>query len=155
MKQKKRKKGMSYKSKWIITGALCVLALLTVVIAAADGCFDFKSGSVQANDNAVESTAPEDESIAAMNGEGTHTVLVTAGYGGATDPNGSVEIEDWGSLTVAFTPNEGYEVQAVTVDGEDMGALESYTLSNITQDHSVVATFVKSTAATPSADADE
>ena len=52
-KKSNNKSGMSMKTKWIITGILCVLAVLTVVVVAADGCFDFKPGSVQSNDKAV------------------------------------------------------------------------------------------------------
>ena len=42
-KKSNNKSGMSMKTKWIITGILCVLAVLTVVVVAADGCFDFRS----------------------------------------------------------------------------------------------------------------
>ena len=52
-KKSNNKSGMSMKTKWIITGILCVLAVLTVVVVAADGCFDFKPGSVQSNNKAV------------------------------------------------------------------------------------------------------
>ena len=76
-------------------------------------------------------------------------MLVTAGNGGTTDPNGSVTVEDWGSVTISVTPKEGYEIQSVTVDGQDKGAVESYTLSNVTEDHSVIATFVKKVVPTP------
>lgn len=122
---------MSMKTKWIITGILCVLAVLTVVVVAADGCFDFKPGSVQSNDKAVaESAAP-------------------AGDGGTTDPSGSLAVEDWESVKINFIPNEGYEIQSVSVDGKDMGAIESYELSNVTEDHSIIATFVKKAVPTP------
>lgn len=140
---------MSMKTKWIITGILCVLAVLTVVIVAADGCFDFKPGSVQSNNKAVaESAAPDAENDTAKTG-GTHTVLVTAGNGGTTDPNGSLTVEDWESVKINFTPNEGYEIQSVSVDGKDMGAIESYELTNVTEDHSIIATFVKKAVPTP------
>ncbi len=149
MSNKNKKRGMSMKTKWIITGILCVLAVLTVVAVAADGCFDFKPGSVKSNNNDVaESAAPVDEKDTSKSG-GTHTVFVTAGNGGATDPNGSVAVEDWGSVTIKITANEGYEIQSVTVDGQDKGAVESYTLSNVTEDHSVVATFAKKVVPTP------
>ena len=60
---------MSMKTKWIITGILCVLAVLTVVVVAADGCFDFKPGSVQSNDKAVaESAAPDADKDTAKTG---------------------------------------------------------------------------------------
>lgn len=105
-KKSNNKSGMSMKTKWIITGILCVLAVLTVVVVAADGCFDFKPGSVQSNDKAVaESAAPDADKDTAKTG-GTHTVLVTAGNGGTTDPNGSLTVEDWESVKINFTPNE-------------------------------------------------
>ena len=47
MSNKNNRRGMSMKTKWIITGVLCVLAVLTVIVVAADGCFDFKPGSVK------------------------------------------------------------------------------------------------------------
>ena len=137
-KKSNNKSGMSMKTKWIITGILCVLAVLTVVIVAADGCFDFKPGSVQSNDKAVaESAAPAGDKDTAKTG-GTHTVLVTAGNGGTTDPNGSLTVEDW-----------EYEIQSISVDGKDMGAIESYELTNVTEDHSIIATFVKKAVPTP------
>ncbi len=146
----KRRHKMTEKTKWIITGVLCLLAVLTVIIVAKDGCFDFKPGSVQANNNTpVESEAP-DKQKSAHTGTGKHTVLVTAGNGGTTDPNGSVSVEDWGSVTVNFTPSEGYEILNVSIDGSDKGAVESYTLSNITEDHSIIATFAKKPEPTPS-----
>lgn len=140
---------MSMKTKWLITGGLCVLAVLTVVLCTLDGCFDFRPGSVQANDKAVtESVAPA--SNIDNSGSGTqYKVLVTAGNGGSADPNGSVAVNEWGSLTVTFKPDEGYEIQSVTVDGEDKGTVESYTLSYITADHSIVATFAKTPEPTP------
>ena len=148
-KKSNNKSGMSMKTKWIITGILCVLAVLTVVVVAADGCFDFKPGSVKSNNKDIaESSTPENNKDTAKSG-GTHTVLVTAGNGGTTDPNGSVTVEDWGSVTISVTPKEGYEIQSVTVDGQDKGAVESYTLSNVTEDHSVIATFVKKVVPTP------
>lgn len=149
MSNNNNKRSMSMKTKWIITGILCVLAVLTVIVVAADGCFDFKPGSVKSNNKDIaESSTPENNKDTAKSG-GTHTVLVTAGNGGTTDPNGSVTVEDWGSVTISVTPKEGYEIQSVTVDGQDKGAVESYTLSNVTEDHSVIATFVKKVVPTP------
>ena len=119
MSNKNNRRGMSMKTKWIITGVLCVLAVLTVIVVAADGCFDFKPGSVKSNNkDVVESAAPADEKDTSKSG-GTHTVFVTAGNGGATDPNGSVSVEDYGSVTITITPYDGYEIQSVTVDGQD------------------------------------
>lgn len=149
MSNKNNRRGMSMRTKWIITGILCVLAVLTVVVVAADGCFDFKPGSVKSNNkDVVESAAPADEKDTSKSG-GTHIVFVTAGNGGTTAPNGSVTVEDGGSVTISITPKEGYEIQSVSVDGQDKGAVESYTLSNVAENHSIIATFVKKAVPTP------
>ncbi len=148
-KNNKGKRAMSMKTKWTITGILCVLAVLTVVVVAADGCFDFKPGSVTSNNKAaVESAAPE-EKTDTVKTSSTHIVLVTAGNGGSTDPNGSTTVSDGGELKITITPNDGYEIQSVMVDGKNEGAVDSYTLSNVTEDHSIIATFVKKVIPTP------
>lgn len=148
-KKKSGLRNMSEQTKWIITGVLFVLAILTVIMCARSGNFTFKHGSVQAHDApVVETKAPEDNED---KGDATvkHTVLVTAGNGGSVDPNGSVSVEDWGSLTVNITPSKGYEIQSVKIDGEDKGAVSSYTLSYIKEDHTIIATFQKKPEPTP------
>ena len=148
-KSKRGIRNMSMRTKWLITGGLCILAVLTVVLCAMDGCFDFKPGSVQANDKAAEESAAPASNIEGTTSGAKYKVLVTAGNGGSADPNGSITVDEWGSVTVSFTPNEGYEIQSVTVDGADKGAVESETLSYITADHSIMATFVKTPEPTP------
>ena len=147
--QKKNISDMSAKTKWAITALLAVVAVITVVLCAKGGNFTFKPGSVQANDAAVEETkAPEknedkgDETV-------NHKVFISAGNGGTASPTGNVEVEDWGSLTMNFTPNEGYEIASVSVDGEDQGSIESYTLSYVKDDHTVIVTFEKKPEPTP------
>lgn len=149
---KTKKKGigdMSAKTKWIITALLAVLAVVTVVLCAKGGNFTFKPGSVQANDAAVEETKAPEKSDDKSDETVKHRVFVSAGNGGTANPSGSVEVEDWGSLTVAFTPNEGYEVASVSVDGEEQGSIESYTLSYIKDDHAIIVTFAKKPEPTP------
>lgn len=144
----KTRRKLSEKTKWIITGTLCLLAVLTVVMVALDGCFDFKPGSVQANNQAAEeSAAPESDDKGAKSS--SHMVIVSSGNGGKTDPDGSVSVEEWGSVTVKITPDEGYEIKSVSIDGSDKGPLESYTLSNITEDHSIIVSFSKKPEPTP------
>jgi len=45
------------------------------------------------------------------------------------------------SAPITITPNEGYEVADVTVDGVSVGAVTSYTFENITASHILTATF--------------
>jgi len=70
-----------------------------------------------------------------------HTITASAGTGGSIAPAGSVSVANGGSRTFNFTPNSGYQVAAVTVDGQSMGALSSYTFSSVTQNHTIAVSF--------------
>ena len=143
-KDKNRKSGMSMRTKWTITIALCVLAVITVVLCALGGNFSFKAGSVQSHDEpAAETKVPEQNLGDKSSTDGEHTIFITASNGGKADPTGSVTVETWGSVTINFTPDKGYELQSLTVDGKEKDVFESYTLSYITEDHTIVATFGK------------
>lgn len=143
-RNKKTKRHMSNNAKWVVTFLLVIVAISMVIICVRNGVFHFEAGTVTANDDetAMESEAPE-------NGEQTEdnsskfTVFVTAGNGGTANPAGSVSVEAYDSITVSFTPDDGYVVESVTLDGQELGAVESYTLSYIDKDHNIVVTFTE------------
>lgn len=143
-KERNKKSGMSMRTKWAITIALCILAVITVILCALGGNFSFKAGSVQSHDEPVaETKAPEQNLGDKSSSDSEHTIFITASNGGSADPTGSVTVETWGSVTINFTPDKGHELQSLTVDGKEKDVFESYTLSYITEDHSIVATFGK------------
>ncbi len=64
----------------------------------------------------------------------TFTVSVEAGSGGAVSPSGSVSAGYGSSKTFAITPDTGYDVAAVTVNGHPAAVLNnSVTVENITE----------------------
>jgi PKD repeat protein len=71
-----------------------------------------------------------------------HTITASAGTGGSIMPSGNVTVLHLGSLTFTVDPDPNYSISAVFVDGADMGALRSYTFSNVTVDHQISAVFV-------------
>lgn len=148
--ENKVKQPMSLRTKWIITVLLMIIALGLVIVCIAEGLFSFQPGVVKANDDVVvESTdavsdEDEEEDLA-----DEYTVFISEGNGGTANPSGSVTVDAWGSITVSFTPNEGYEIGSVVVDGSDVGAVTTYTLSYITSDHTVMVTFEKIPEPTP------
>ena len=152
----KEKRSMSYRTKWIITIIAMFLALTLIIVCISQGMFSFKPGSVKANDTddaaVTENVHEQEEHEPKLS---SYTVLVTAGKGGNANPEGKVTVDAWGSTTVTFTPDEGYKVQTVTVDGEDKGALSTYTLSYITADHTVMVTFEKVAAPKPTQEPEE
>jgi hypothetical protein len=58
-------------------------------------------------------------------------VTATAGANGSISPGGTVYRAKGGSLTFTITPAPNHVVDAVLVDGSDVGAVSSYTFSNL------------------------
>ena len=71
----------------------------------------------------------------------TYTISASAGTGGLISPSGSTSVTSGGSQTYTITPNTGYSVASVTVDGTSVSAVTSYTFSNVTANHTIAATF--------------
>jgi len=84
----------------------------------------------------------------------THTIAASAGTGGSISPSGNVTVNDGGSQTFAIAADSGYSISDVTVDGSGVGAVNSYTFSNVTADHIIRAEFSQTATPTPSRDSD-
>ncbi|MBU5638894.1 hypothetical protein KOM00_19395 [Geomonas sp. Red69] len=72
----------------------------------------------------------------------TYAVIATAGANGSVTPAGTSEVPYGGSVTYTITPAAGYRIADVQLDGKSLGAVPSYTVSNVTADHSLTAAFV-------------
>lgn len=70
----------------------------------------------------------------------TYTISTIVEGGGSI--SGPTSAKSGETVTLTFTPNDGYVISNVTVDGVAKGAISSYTIKNISSDHTVVATFV-------------
>lgn len=71
----------------------------------------------------------------------TFAVTVTCGSGGSVSPNGKVEVKEGGTASFTITPNDGYQVDKLIIDGLEVLPLESYTFMNIDSDHTLYVTF--------------
>ncbi len=80
---------------------------------------------------------------------GSYTITASAASGGSLSPAGSVTISGGASKSFSITPNSGYQVADVKVDGTSVGAVSSYTFSNVTSNHTISATFTTTAAVTP------
>jgi hypothetical protein len=65
-----------------------------------------------------------------------------AGAGGSISPSGLVPVT-YGqkTMTFTFTPNQGYHVSNVIVDGAGLGPMPGFTFKSIKAAHSIIATF--------------
>lgn len=71
-----------------------------------------------------------------------YEVKVSATGGGTICPDGTTRICEGQSQTFTFQAGENYKLRDVLVDGSSVGAVESYTLSDVRADHSVEVEFV-------------
>lgn len=72
-----------------------------------------------------------------------HTIRASAGANGIISPAGWTSVGEGGEQTFTITPDAGYAVAKVLVDGRSVGAVSSYTFRNVTQDHTIEAVFMK------------
>ena len=71
----------------------------------------------------------------------SYIITATANSGGSISPSGSVSVTQGASKTFAITPNSGYSVSSVLVDGMSQGAITTYTFNNVNGAHSITASF--------------
>ena len=70
-------------------------------------------------------------------------ITATAGEHGAIDPEGAVTVPKGESKTFTITPDSGYYIKDVLVDGKSVGAVSTYTFENVEKNHEIHATFVR------------
>ena len=71
----------------------------------------------------------------------TVTVIASAGGGGIVSPSGTVIAALGSSRTFFITPEAGFVVADVIVDGRSMGALYAITFMNLMDNHTITVTF--------------
>ncbi|SCJ58594.1 Uncharacterised protein [uncultured Eubacterium sp.] len=70
-----------------------------------------------------------------------YNISAFAGDHGVITPSGTAYAYYGSTKTFSFTPDEGYKVADVVVDGGSIGAVFSYTFENITKAHTIAVTF--------------
>ena len=71
-----------------------------------------------------------------------YTITASSSSHGSILPEGTVQVTAGEDRTFTMMPDEGYKVGSVIVDGEDVGAVETYTFRNVNGNHSIHAQFV-------------
>ena len=72
-------------------------------------------------------------------------ITSTAGAGGTIAPLGNQTVPINGSQNYTITPNNGYSILDVKVDNVSVGAVSSYTFTDVTANHTIDATFAANT----------
>ena len=71
----------------------------------------------------------------------TYTITASAGSHGSITPSGSVSVNYGANQSFSITPNSGYHVANVLVDGGSVGAVTTYAFTNVTANHTISAGF--------------
>ena len=70
-----------------------------------------------------------------------YTITASAGTGGSISPSAGINVQSGANQTFTVTPNSGYQIANVTVDGVSKGAISSYTFSSVSANHTITASF--------------
>ena len=70
-----------------------------------------------------------------------YTIVASAGAGGLITPSGNVNVSYGSNQQFLITPNTGYHVDTVLVDGAKVDSLLSYTFANVTTNYTIRAVF--------------
>jgi len=81
--------------------------------------------------------------IAASFAIDTHTIAATADANGSISPAGNVTVIHGSNQTFNITAAATYHVADVLVDGASVGAVTSYTFTNVTANHTISVSFGK------------
>ena len=137
---------------WIFAaGATFLLAVLTVLLCFMGGVFDFSPSSATPSPEQTQGlpntqTTPQPQQTPQATPEQTPEpqmwgISALAGTGGSISPSGTSQVEAGGSLTYTITPDPGYELSALQVDGSPVEAGNTYTFTDVQADHSIYAVF--------------
>ena len=78
----------------------------------------------------------------------TYTITATSGANGTVIPAGASTVNCGSNKTYTITANACYHIADVLVDGVSVGAVGTYTFSNITANHTISASFIVNAAPT-------
>ena len=84
----------------------------------------------------------------------TWTITASAGSGGSISPSGSVSVQSGYSKQFTITPNTGYRTNSLKLDNisqsgwSNVSGNKSYTISNVTANHTLAVTFTNNVAMT-------
>jgi len=71
-----------------------------------------------------------------------YTIVSSFSEGGVIDPAGSIMVNEGSDADFAINPETGHHIWDVEIDGLSEGVITTYNFINVTEDHSIYASFV-------------
>ncbi|MCI7492044.1 MAG: leucine-rich repeat protein [Lachnobacterium sp.] len=70
-----------------------------------------------------------------------YTIVATAGEHGSVSPQGVVSVTEGESKSFTIVPAEGYDIDTITVDGNIVQVMTTYTFTDVQENHTIEVTF--------------
>ena len=87
--------------------------------------------------------SPAEDDTGHGNSHNYRTITVTVRGNGSVSPSGWANVPIGGDQTFTITPDKGYAVAKVLIDGQSVGAVTSYTFQSVTEGHTIEVIFMK------------
>ena len=100
-------------------------------------------GNYTAIDGEIVLYSPAEDDTGHGNSHNYRTIMVTVRGNGSVSPSGWANVPIGGDQTFTITPDKGYAVAKVLIDGQSVGAVTTYTFRGITEGHTIEVIFMK------------
>ncbi len=115
--------------------------VLLTAIPEAGWSFTNWTGDFTGSDNPKVIVMDQNRSVSATFLIDTYTIVATTGPGGSIEPEGQIQVNHGDDREFIITPDAGYEIADVIVDGVSVGAVANYSFNNVVSDHTIDASF--------------
>lgn len=99
------------------------------------------SGDLTATVGTVSVYVPGNAAVTRLELQKDYSITATAGKGGSIAPSGTVVVEEGQDQTFVITPDFGYTIDTLYVDGKAVEAARTFTFRAVDQNHTIHATF--------------
>ena len=100
-----------------------------------------ENGTIVSTNSNYTFTVTNNRNLIAHFKQNTHTITTTVGANGSISPSGTITVFHGSNQTFTISPDQGYEIKEIYIDGTAVGATSSYTFINVTEDHRIYVTF--------------
>jgi hypothetical protein len=114
---------------------------LTATAAANYHFTGWSGGGLSGKTNPSNVTMTGPLNVTASFGKDTFTITSIASANGSISPNGIMSVNYGATQVYTISPSAGYKIADVMVDNASVGAVTTYTFSNVIATHTISATF--------------
>ena len=120
------------------TQSFSIAAITGYHFAAVTGCGGTLDGSIY-----TTAAVTADCTVTTTFEINTYMIAAVAGPNGSITPAGDITVNYGGSRAFTITPDTGYNIADVLVDGVSVGTVSGYTFTNIIAGHTIFASFAR------------